>query len=396
MESLKQEVKALDRYRSQITNKADQLLADRCDLENETAALALQVKQSTTQTEVLQQQLTSRNNEVDVLGEKNRVLDRELAAATRDATTKQDIIASLEEALHREKRQSEQYQKALNESNDKLAESRIENKTLSATVERLRSELKATVEDHKGKLVEFTQQQTKLLSSLKHEHADLEKTITRLQRVNSELEIERTKLSKDKQCSLQRGVVLEKLLADKTAEHEGQMKVITSRVHDAEAQLDTCLIEKQALAKQLECVEEQLKEVRDLAKELELSKTKIAEKLRGELLFAKQDNEHVANRMSKLQNDLETARRLFENEKEKMKDEVKHKIEEARMECESLKVLRSKEQLKAKESRAAYEKSVALHQATVERMKIEANDVRLELEKTISDERNISQVIEVM
>jgi hypothetical protein len=118
---------------------------------------------------------------------------------------------------------------------------------------------------------------------------------------------------------------------------------------------------------------------------------KTTEKLRLELLSAKRANE-VTLQCQQLQNDLEETKRQCKVEQEKMMKETKQQIELAKLECESLCVARSAEQLKAKEAKILCEKAASLHQSTVEQMKMDENTARLELEKTISDERNVSQV----
>lgn len=346
--------------------------------------------------EALACQLSLRNSEVDDLSEKYRVLERERNAAKRDAKAKEELVSSLGDTLHREKGQAELFRKELKETNERLAESLVQNKTLLETVASLRSELKSTVEAHKSNLADFTQSQTKLLSSLKQEHTDkiaaFEKNAADDQCAIASLEHERSVLGREKQSSEKRTLNLEKHLSDREVEHQRQIKALSNRVLDAEAQLDACLSEKLAFKRHISKVEEQLSEAMQANREMELNHNKVAEKLQGQLTSTKQDNEAISNHNQRLQSEIESLRREVNYEKDNMRSEVERQIQDAQVECESLRVSRANEQIKAKQSHDALEKAVNLHKSTVEELRLESNEVRAELEKTISDERNISQV----
>ena len=89
---------------------------------------------------------------------------------------------------------------------------------------------------------------------------------------------------------------------------------------------------------------------------------------------------------------METTRLECRNEMEKIKTDTERKIREAEVECEAMRVSKLNDQLKAKESRIAFEKAVELHQTSIEKMKSETTNMRMELEKIISDERSVNEV----
>lgn len=396
METLRQELKMQDRLGLQLKSKETQLLIERNDLEKDAAALEMQVKHSSTLMESLQQQLASRDSEVNDLMENNRTLDREIAAANCEARMKHEMIVDLNDSLHREKAERERLTKALKETKDTLADSQVVNETLKSTVEALKANLQTAAEQYKDNLATFAQGQDKLLSSLKQEHScqqrRLEKAIAELQRVNSSLETERSKLQRDAQCSKQRCIAMEKAIAEKEKMYHGQIKTLSGRAIDAEAQLNASISDQKDLKTKLLLLEDQLRESNDANREMTTMYNKMTEKLRLELLSAKRANESVTLQCQQLQNDLEETKRQCKVEQEKMMKETKQQIELAKLECESLCVARSAEQLKAKEAKILCEKAASLHQSTVEQMKMDENTARLELEKTISDERNVSQV----
>jgi hypothetical protein len=121
---------------------------------------------------------------------------------------------------------------------------------------------------------------------------------------------------------------------------------------------------------------------------------KTAEQLKKELLITGQENESLSIQIPTLRHQIETTRLECRKEMEKIKTEAERKIREAEVECEAIRVSKSNDQLKAKESRTAFEKAVALHQTLTEQMKSDAANMRMELEKIISDERSVNQVSE--
>lgn len=396
METINQEMKALDKLRSQLTSRADHLLNERTDLEAEVAALTLQIKHSSSQLETMNGRLKARNEEMYALEERCKTLETETAASARDSRSKQEYIVSLEEIMYKEKLKSDQLEKMLKETKEQLEDGRVSYHSLQSTTESLRFELKATVDKHKANLMQLTQKQDTLLSKLKQEHAaqiyTLDKTVTSLQRANSTLENEQAKLAREKQSSDQMCVALQKLFADKENEHQMQVKVLTERALDAEAQLDAGLSLQQELKRRVVELEEQVRELNDDKKERITKHQNAMEKMQDNLVKSSREKEALVDQISILQNQMETAQQNFIKERDKMMSEVEQRVHNAELKGEAMEVSRANEQLKAKEAVASYKKVVELHQTTVERMKSEAKDKRIELEKLINEERCVSQV----
>lgn len=328
--------------------------------------------------------------------EKNRLEEREHAAAKRNASVKHELAESLEAALHQTKSEYVQLEKALKETKDTLDNNQVDKKMLTTSVESLRSELTNTSEKYKEDLSLLTQCQNRALSTLKQEHFaqihSLEKAIANLQYTNKRLENEFSKSQRDRQSSYQRCLALEKLFDDKNKDYLVQINALTNRALDAEAQLDTSLLEKQELKRSLDEAEGKLNQLKDSNKDMAYEHEKAIQIAQVKLHDTMQENEDFVSQLSALQNALDTTQRDCRQEREKMMAEVKRQLQEAQVQVETMKVSRSSQQTKAKEARISYEKAVTLHEATVQQMKSEAKDVRDELEKTIADERAISQV----
>lgn len=332
---------------------------------------------------------------MDDLIEKNRSLDRECSAANREARIIQEMVVDLKDKLHREKEECDRNKKVLHETKANLAEQKVTNETLKSTVEALNKELQTAAEQYKNDLATFAKGQDGLLNQMKQEHAgqrrNLEKAIADLQRANASLENERSKLQRDAQTFKQRCLALEKSNAEKESEHQETIKVLTGRALDAEALLDATLFDQKDLKANVLSLEERLRENDNAKEEMRSVYNKTTAKIRDELVSAKRENDSFSVHCQQLQNELEETRRQIKVEKEKMMSDAKQQIADAKLECESMRVSRSAEQLKAKEAKTLHDKAVSLHESTVEQMKMDANDARLLLEKTISDERNVSQ-----
>jgi chromosome segregation ATPase len=206
------------------------------------------------------------------------------------------------------------------------------------------------------------------------------------------LENEQAKLAREKQSSDQMCVALQKLFADKENEHQMQVKVLTERALDAEAQLDAGLSLQQELKRRVVELEEQVRELNDDKKERITKHQNAMEKMQDNLVKSSREKEALVDQISILQNQMETAQQNFIKERDKMLSEVEQRVHNAELKGEAMEVSRANEQLKAKEAVASYKKVVELHQTTVERMKSEAKDKRIELEKLINEEHCVSQV----
>ena len=71
---------------------------------------------------------------------------------------------------------------------------------------------------------------------------------------------------------------------------------------------------------------------------------------------------------------------------------VEQQIRDAQVELKAILVSRSNAEQKAKGARQAYETAVKLHETTVEQLQRDSKDVRVQLERVISEERTVSQV----
>ena len=336
------------------------------------------------------------NKAVGNLTEASHVQEREKAAAQRDARMKKELAASLEETLRQVRNESEQLSKRLKDTKDKLAESQINNKTLESTIVSLRSELKSAADKHKETLTIFTNGQDKLLLTLKQEHASkihsLEKTADEFRRLNSDLENDRAKLERDKHTSDKRSAALEKLLSSKQQELKAHMKSLTDRTLDAETRLDSSLSAQFDLKRKIDQLEESLREIQEANKTLIIHHNKEVGCMQTDLANAQQSNKEMFNRVTELQNQRREAEREYKKEKEKLMLKVEQQIRDAQVELKAILVSRSNAEQKAKGARQAYETAVKLHETTVEQLQRDSKDVRVQLERVISEERTVSQV----
>ena len=71
---------------------------------------------------------------------------------------------------------------------------------------------------------------------------------------------------------------------------------------------------------------------------------------------------------------------------------VEQQIRDAQVELKAMLVSRSNAEQKAKSARQAYETAFKLHETTVEQLQRDSKDVRVQLERVISEERTVSQV----
>lgn len=309
---------------------------------------------------------------------------------------KEELAASLDETLRQVKGQSDQLSKMLKDTKDKLAESKININTLETTIFSLRSELLKSTDRDKETLASFTQGQDKLLFTLKQEHASkihsLEKSADDLHCLNSLLENDRAKLERDKQSSDKRCAALEKLLSSKEQELKALIKSSTDRALDAEARLDSSLSSQLDLKRKVVQLEEAMREIQETSKRSTSHHNKKMDSMQIDLANAQQENKEMANGVAKLQNQLEAAQREHRKEKDKMIREVEQQIQDTQVELKAMQVSRSNAEQKAKEARQAYETAVKLHDSTVEQLQNDSKDVRIQLEKVISDERTVSQV----
>ena len=302
----------------------------------------------------------------------------------------------MEDAYHRAREQIDQKEKTLKETSNKLSDSQIDNKTLKTSAETLRSAMKSMAEKHKEALAELARDQDKVISALKRENAvhiqAIEKTSSDLQRANFSLETETSKLEREKQSLEQRCLALDKLISEIKLDYNEQIKLLTDRTLNAEARAENSVSDQHDLKKKVGWFEDKLREQTDINNQMTVEHSRTTEKLQNEFSIVDRENESLKNQVSMLQDRMELIRQQYEKEKEKMMLEVKQKIQCTELECEELKVSRSGEIVKAKEARAQFEKAVALHHSTIEKMKTESKTMRMELESQLSDERNISQV----
>eukprot|EP00804_Cyclotella_cryptica_P008454 CCRYP_003960-RA/>CCRYP_003960-RA protein AED:0.09 eAED:0.02 QI:0/0/0/1/1/1/4/0/674 len=395
IELLKSDVKTLNKLRSQFASKSEHLLSERQELKEEVVALGTQIKHSSSHIESLHNQLMTRQSEVDRLIEQCQLQERENHIAKRDARVNQETAARLREDLHREKQHLEQVEGALEEARNKIDDRQVSDISNTATVESLRSEIKRISKKHNETLSEFTQAQKRMLSAINQQHTtkvhSLEKAVTELQRAKAILENEHSRCLREKQSSDQRYYACEQQCNNKENEHKRQIQLLMDRANDAEVKLDTSLSAQQDLKREVASLEAKILEMHCAIKEMNGKHDKTTEQLKTELLNATKENEYMSIQIPTLRNQIETARLECRKEIEKIKSETERKLKEAEVECEALRVSKSNDQLKAKESRTAFEKAVVLHQTVIEQMKSEAKTVRIDLEKVISDERSASE-----
>jgi hypothetical protein len=328
--------------------------------------------------------------------EKCQARERETNAATREARVTKELVSRLEEQAHRAKVRNDQLEAGLKETRNKFEDSQVSNKTLTTTVESLRSELKMSLEKHKEDLSSFTKGQNKILSTLKQKHTSdvhtLEKTVANLQRVNSTLESERSRCQREKQSADQRCLALEKLYTSRENEHQSQIRDLTDRANAAELQSDISLSAQQELRRKVSALEGKLLEAQEAAKEMTSKSNKTIEKFQIDLNNARQENELLSIQIPKLRNQLEHMQLDCRKEKENGKLEVQQRLQQAQVEVEAMRIAQSNHQIMAKEAQQLHEKAVALHQSTIDQMKLESKSMHLQFEKVISDERGVSQV----
>lgn len=346
--------------------------------------------------ESLHDLVMTRQSEVDKLMEQSQEQQRENQIVKRKARVNEEMASKLQEDLQREKQRSERLEEALKEAMNKLDDSQVSGICNTATVESLRSEIKQMSKKHNETLSGLNNVQNNLLSTINQQHASqvnsLEKTVANLQRANLTLENERSRCLREKQSSDQRYYSLEQLCNNKENEYKGQIQLLLDRANNTEVQLDISLTAQQDLKREVVSLKEKLFEMQSTIKEMKSTHEKQTEQLKKELLNTGQENESLSIQIPTLRNQMETTRLECRHEMEKIKTDTERKIREAEVECEAMRVSKLNDQLKAKESRIAFEKAVELHQTSIEKMKSETTNMRMELEKIISDERSVNQV----
>jgi chromosome segregation ATPase len=394
IESLKSDVRKMNTMRSDLSSKANHLLAERKGLEAEVMALTLQITRSVSQSQDFQLQLTSKQSELDKLVEKCHQLERDVHTTKHETKVASATNTSLQESNRQMKQRNEQLGIALQETKDNLDDNRITQHKHETTIKAMQNEIQEMVEQHKADISSWTKDQQKIVAAVEHKYLSEiqphEKLVDNLRRANSLLADDKAKYQRDLQSSNRRCSELEKLLIDRDNAQQSRVNDLSQRASEAEAKLDVSHSTEMELKRRISALERQIREMQDVNKDLGAKHGKEVDSLHKNLLSMKQDNQSLSIQVSSLKEELNAARLEFTKEKQKMNLAIERKMKEAIVENEALRASKLNGQLKLKEAQALYEKSASIHQATVDKMKAEMKDVYSELETNISDERDVS------
>eukprot|EP01082_Thalassiosira_pseudonana_P002209 g2084.t1 g2084 contig11:688919-690073(+) len=141
IESLKSDVRKMNTMRSDLSSKANHLLAERKELEAEVLALTLQITRSVSQSQDFQLQLTSKQSELDKLVEKCHQLERDVHTTKHETKVASATNTSLQESNRQMKQRNEQLGIALQETKDNLDDNRITQHKHETTIKEMQNEI---------------------------------------------------------------------------------------------------------------------------------------------------------------------------------------------------------------------------------------------------------------
>ena len=427
IESLESNAKKLSAQRMELSSRIEQLLVERKELENEVTDLGLQVcphhfiisnilmlscaliytcliilcllmtnqksSHAASQIEDLHAQLACRQTEIDKLSEKCHQLRRDFDHVNRDAKTNADIILSLRESIRLFKSKNEQLEMSLNDTRDQLADSQVCQHKLQTMCDCLQVEIKGMVDKHKDQI---SNRQNKIVATLKQQHfadnQNQEKLIDSLRRANSLLENDRARYERDRQSLEHRCETLEKLLANGDNKQQEHLNELLHRAAKSEDHLNTSRSMEKEWKKKVVLLEEKVTALQNAAKDKEVERSKYVEGLQKDLNFSRCENQLLSNQLQSLKEELEKTCLQCAKDKQTMQHAMEQRMRDAEVECEALRAGKKIEMLKTKESQNLHEKQLQMQQGLLDKLKVEKKELRIELEKTISDEREVSQV----
>ena len=344
----------------------------------------------------MQSQLASKQNEIDNLSEKYKQLQRETHLSKRDAKSNADAVIALQESMRQTKFRNEQLESSLKDTRNQLDDNQISNHSLKTKNDCLQSEIKSMVEQHKEHISTWTKGQDAVVSAMKQQYAaeaqTQEKLVDNLRRANSVLENERSRCQRDQQSLEIRCSALEKTLVIRDKEQNERFKELLHRSAKSDEQLDTSRSLEKELKRKVAIMEGKLATLHDTAKGMEAQHVKAVDGLQKELVSLKQENESLSSQLEYVKGEMENASQEFSKNKQTMQLAMEHKVKVSEIECEALRMSKASEQLKTKDSEGLHEKQILMYTTLLEQTKAEKKESRIELERTISDEREISQV----
>ena len=102
-----------------------------------------------------------------------------------------------------------------------------------------------------------------------------------------------------------------------------------------------------------------------------------------------EQHQTLSTRIPYLEEQVEKTQQACAKEKQKMQRATEHKVREANIECEALRVVKDGEKLKAQEKEDLLEKQSMLHQSALDQMAAEKKELTMKMEKVISNERDV-------
>lgn len=220
-----------------------------------------------------------------------------------------------------------------------------------------------------------------------------QKLIDDLRRSNSSLDNDIGKCKRDLQSSQQRCTALEKLLSGRETAHRDALHKLLHSATEAETRLEDAGLNAKELKSKITTTEGKLAALHMETKEKEARHDKVAKGLQRELHSMQEQNQTLSSRIPYLEDTTSQAQIICTKEKQKMQQVTEHKVRDASIECEALRVANENEKLKVRETGDLLEKQDLLNQATLEQLTREKKELTARMEKALSDERDVGKCL---
>lgn len=356
----------------------------------------LQLTRSSNKIEELQVDLSSIQSNVEYLTEKNDELQQAEYSSKSSAKAQTDTITSLHESIRKAKLQNEQLESSLKENKDRLEESILFRHKLQSKCDSLEAEIESTVKHHKDIISSWTKDQEKIISAITEQYTakirTQEKVIDKLESSNAFLENEQSRCQRDRQSLEIRCSALEKALCARDKEQKKQYEEVMARAEAAEEELVASRLVVKEYKRNNEVLEDKLITLKDRIKKAETMHERNEKELRKEILTAKQENEKLSTLITSLKEVSEKTNKEYADNKRNMQSTLEKELKEAGLECQALRASKANQQRKIHEMQEMMGKQISMDEELIQQMKTEGAEIRAGLERTISKEREVSQV----
>ena len=393
VEALKDSVERSSTLKLEIA----QYQAERHELNAEIGDMGMQMSYMTKTMEKQAHELVSMRGELDKATSELRNSEQAINLTKQESIVNRDVSLAQQEQLRHAKARNDQLNQILNEVREKLAESQISQHKLQVLNDSLRADTKDLVERHKSQATNWHKSQNKVIESMRDQYEEEKqmhlKQIDNLRRANSSLESDSMHCKRDLLSCQQRCSSIEKSLASTVSEHNNAVSKLLLKTTAAETEVESSHLMTSELRSKVSSMEERITSFQINAKDKGREHEKVVSTLETQLASTRELNDKQSSRIALLEEEKAKLLKVHTKEQQEMQQTVEHRVREANIELESLRVSMKNEILKAQSKDELLAKQSVLHESTLTQMAKERTECIAKMEKELSDEREVQRCL---